>query len=151
MRKSVFSYIEKKYKTSPEYPWAKDDRDAVFRHSSNRKWFALVMEVGKEKLGLSGGGYVDAINLKIDDRMFHDILTREPGIFPAYHMNKEHWITVLLDGTVEEEKIFELIDTSFQATAPKPSKLTSAPPKNARTAASKSNERTSEKSLKKKK
>lgn len=62
---------------------------------------------------------------KIDDRMFHDILTREPGIFPAYHMNKEHWITVLLDGTVEEEKIFELIDTSFQATAPKPSKKSS--------------------------
>ncbi len=151
MRKSVFSYIEKKYKTSPEYPWAKDDRDAVFRHSGNRKWFALVMEVGKDKLGLSGGGYVDAINLKIDDRMFHDILTREPGIFPAYHMNKEHWITVLLDGTVEEEKIFELIDTSFQATAPKPSKLPSAPPKNARTAASKSHERTSEKSLEKKK
>ena len=83
------------------------------------------MEVGKEKLGLSGDGYVDAINLKIDDRMFHDILTREPGIFPAYHMNKEHWITVLLDGTVEEEKIFELIDTSFQATAPKPSKKSS--------------------------
>ncbi len=138
MRKSVFSYIEKKYKAFPEYPWAKDDKDAVFRHSGNRKWFALVMEVGKEKLGLPGAGYVDAVNLKISDRMFHDILTREPGIFPAYHMNKEHWITVLLDGTVEEEKIFELIDTSFQATAPKPSKLKAEAPKNAGASDSKS-------------
>ena len=116
MRKSVFSYIEKKYKTSPEYPWAKDDRDAVFRHSGNRKWFALVMEVGKEKLGLSGDGYVDAINLKIDDRMFHDILTREPGIFPAYHMNKTHWNSVILDGTVPEKEIRRMIAESFDLT-----------------------------------
>lgn len=122
MRESVFSYIEKKYQILPEYPWAKDDKDAVFRHGGNRKWFALVMEVGKEKLGLSGKGVVDAVNLKIDDRMFHDILTREPGIFPAYHMNKEHWITVILDGTVEEDKVFDLIDISFSATAPKKKK-----------------------------
>lgn len=117
MREKVFAYIKKKYKTSPEYPWAKYDRNAVFRHSDNKKWFALEMSVGREKLGLSGCGYVDVLNLKIDDRMFRDMLVQEDGIFPAYHMNKEHWITVLLDGTVEEGKVYDLIDTSFAATA----------------------------------
>ncbi|MCM1092147.1 MAG: MmcQ/YjbR family DNA-binding protein [Butyrivibrio sp.] len=122
MRETVFTYIKKKYKTSPEYPWAKYDSNAVFRHGDNGKWFALVMSVGREKLGLSGYGYVDVINLKIDDMMFRDILIRQEGIIPAYHMNKEHWITVLLDGTVEEDKVYDLIDVSFMATASKKKK-----------------------------
>lgn len=122
MRETVFSHIYRKYKASPEYPWENDDKDAVFRHSDNRKWFALVMEVKGEKMGLLGDKYVDAINLKIDDRMFHDVLTQRPGIFPAYHMNKAHWITVLLDGTVEADTVFDLIDVSFQATASKKKK-----------------------------
>lgn len=122
MKETVFTYIKKKYKTSPEYPWAKYDSNAVFRHSDNKKWFALVMSVGREKLGISGNGYVDVINLKIDDMMFRDILIRQEGIFPAYHMNKEHWITVLLDGTVEEDKVYDLIDASYAATASKKKK-----------------------------
>ena len=45
MRESVFEYIKKKYKVSPEYPWVKYDSNAVFRHTDNKKWFALVMDV----------------------------------------------------------------------------------------------------------
>ncbi len=117
MKDFVFEYIKKKYKVSPEYPWAKYDSNAVFRHTDNRKWFALVMDVQREKLGLHGGEYVDVVNLKVDDMFFRDMLIRQDGIFPAYHMNKQHWITVLLDGTVPEEKVFELIDMSFMVTA----------------------------------
>ena len=62
------------------------------------------------------------INLKIDDMVFKDALMQDRGIFPAYHMNKEHWITVLLDGTVEEAKVCGLIDLSFEATASKKKK-----------------------------
>lgn len=129
MRQSVFAYMKKNYKVSPEYPWRKYDTNAVFRHSDNRKWFALVMEVKREKLGLSGEGYVDAINLKIDDGMLKDVLVREKGILPAYHMNKEHWITVVLDGTVGEDKLHELIQLSFEATASKKKKEKMRPPK----------------------
>lgn len=129
MREAVFSYIKKKYKITPEYPWAKYDDNAVFRHNDNRKWFALVMSVERDKLGLSGQEYVDVVNLKIDDMMFRDVLVHERGIFPAYHMNKEHWITVLLDGTVKEDKVFDLIDVSFLATASKKKKDKSRPPK----------------------
>ena len=117
MRKAVFEYIKKKYKVSPEYPWAKYDNNAVFRHGDNKKWFALVMDVQRNKLGLRGEEYVDVVNLKVDDMLFRDMLIRQEGILPAWHMNKQHWITVLLDGTLPEEKVFGLIDMSFMATA----------------------------------
>lgn len=129
MREQVCAYIKKKYKISPEYPWAKYDGNAVFRHSDNQKWFALIMDVGRDKLGLPGQGYVDVINLKIEDGMFRDVLVQDAGIFPAYHMNKQHWITVILDGTVEEDRIFDLIDASFAATASKKKKTKIRPPK----------------------
>lgn len=117
MREQVFAYIKKQYKASPEYPWGTYENNAVFRHSDNKKWFALVLEVGRDKLGLEGSGRVDAVNLKIDDRMLREVLMQDKGILPAYHMNKEHWISVLLDGTVKEEKVYDLIDASFLATA----------------------------------
>ena len=129
MREKVYAYIKKKYNIFPEYPWEKYDDNAVFRHGDNKKWFALIMGVGKDKLGLSGNEYVDVINLKIDDMMFRDVLVHTEGILPAYHMNKEHWITVLLDGTVEENKVFDLIDVSFLATASKKKKAIIRPPK----------------------
>ena len=129
MRETIFAYIKKKYKVSPEYPWAKYDGNAVFRHSDNKKWFALVMGVEKNKLGLSGSEYVDVINLKIDDMVFRDILVQQEGILPGYHMNKEHWISVFLDGTVEEAKVYDLIDASFLATASKKKKAKIRPPK----------------------
>ena len=128
-RQTVFDYIKKKYKVLPEYPWRRYDSNAVFRHNDNKKWFALVMEMQRDKLGFSGTEYVDVVNLKIDDMFFRDMIIRENGILPAYHMNKMHWITVLLDGTVAEEKIFELIDMSFLATASAKKKEKVRPPK----------------------
>ena len=128
-RQGVFEYIKKKYKVLPEYPWRRYDQNAVFRHSDNKKWFALVMDVQREKLGLSGAGIVDVINLKIDDMFFRDMIIREAGIMPAYHMNKMHWITVLLDGTVPEERVRELIGMSFLATASARKKEKIRPPK----------------------
>ncbi len=128
MRDRIFAYIKKKYKANPEYPWGEDD-GAVLRHEDNRKWFALVMNIGRDKLGLTGEERVDVVNLKIDDMAFKDVLMQDKGIFPAYHMNKEHWITVLLDGTVEEGQIRNLIDLSFTATASKKKKTKIRPAK----------------------
>ena len=129
MRQTVFDYIKKKYRVLPEYPWRKYDGNAVFRHTDNNKWFALVMDVDASSLGLPGGASVDVIDLKIDDLFFRDMLIREDGILPAYHMNKMHWITVLLDGTVPDEKVYDLLDMSFLATASAKKKETIRPPK----------------------
>lgn len=129
MRQEIFDYIKKKYKVSPEYPWQKYDNNAVFRHSDNNKWFALVMCVQRCKLGLPGEDYADVINLKVNDMFFRDMIIQEDGIMPAYHMNKQHWISVLLDGTVAEDRIFDLIHMSFLATASTKQKEKIRPPK----------------------
>ena len=99
IRNSIDRYIKDQYGAEPEYPWPKYNQHAVYRHQDNKKWFALIMEVDRDKLGLSGSGSVSVINLKIDDVFFRDVIIKEAGIMPAYHMNKQHWITVLLDGT----------------------------------------------------
>ncbi|MBR3166038.1 MAG: MmcQ/YjbR family DNA-binding protein [Lachnospiraceae bacterium] len=128
-RQMVYDYIKQKYKVLPEYPWRKYGGNAVFRHSDNNKWFALVMDIQRDRVGLAGEEYVDVINLKVDDMFFRDLIIQENGIMPAYHMNKMHWISVLLDGTVPEERVFDLIDMSFLATASAKKKEKIRPPK----------------------
>lgn len=120
-RKDLTIYIIKRYGAEPEYLWAKHPNFAVFRHGGNRKWFAVVMDIPKNKLGLMGTETLDIVNLKCDPRLSGS-LRGEPGIFPAYHMNKENWITVALDGSVPDDKLKTLLDISHGATAPKPRK-----------------------------
>ena len=116
-RQTLYDHINNKYRVSPEYPWRRYPANAVFRHKDNRKWFALIMTVGRDKLGFDNREPVDVVNLKIDDMFFRDIIIQEEGIMPAYHMNKLHWIAVLLDGTVPDERVYDLLDISYTATA----------------------------------
>ncbi|MCR4688955.1 MAG: MmcQ/YjbR family DNA-binding protein [Saccharofermentans sp.] len=119
MRDKIDAYITEQYGAAAEFPWEQYGGHAVYRHSSNRKWFALIMKVARDKVGAKGEGLIDVINLKVDDIPMREVLFEDEGIMPAYHMNKNHWITVLLDGTVPEETVRALIDVSFNATAPK--------------------------------
>ncbi|MBQ3151775.1 MAG: MmcQ/YjbR family DNA-binding protein [Clostridia bacterium] len=115
-REQLIKYIAQTYGSDAEYPWASAPRYAVFRHANNRKWFAVIMDISKTKLGLPDDETVDVMNIKCDPLLIGS-LYEETGIFPAYHMNKNYWISVLLDGSVEEEKIRWLIDLSFDLTA----------------------------------
>ena len=94
-------------------------RAAVFRHTGNRKWFALMMEVPRDKLGLAGTEKLDIVNVKCDPILIAS-LRGEPGIFPAYHMNKTSWITAAPEGSVPAETIELLLDVSYELTKPKP-------------------------------
>ena len=109
-RKELESYIVDKYSVEPEYPWQSAPSFAVFRHSNNKKWFAVIMTITKDKLGFDSTENIDIVNLKCDPLMN---VTSEAGVFPAYHMSKTHWISVALDGTVEKEKLEWLLDLSF--------------------------------------
>ena len=112
-------YIQSEYGAAPEHPWADEPEFAVFRHESNRKWFALFMTVARFRLGLPGEGDIAVVNLKADPRLIGS--QREKlGFFPAYHMNKEHWLTAALDGSAPEDEIKALLAMSFGLTAPKP-------------------------------
>lgn len=116
-RTEIEEYIRDMYNTKAEYPWPKYPDNTVFRHESNRKWFALIMRVQKEKLGLPENGVADIINLKSDPLLIGSFLS-EKGIFPAYHMNKNHWLSAALDGSADDELIKMLLDMSYEQTKP---------------------------------
>lgn len=128
-RDAVLNYVKKKYQVQPDYPWKGELINAVLRHKDNQKWFGLVMEVERKKLGLSGEEMCCVINVKTADQMFHDMLIQRQGYFPGYHMNKEKWITILLDGTVPFDEVCNMIDASYQATASKEKKQKTRPAK----------------------
>ena len=107
------------FQVKPDFPWEHFSRYqsyGAFRHTSNRKWFALIMNVKREVLDRDGNtSLIDILNVKIPPAQ-GDELRQIPGIYPAYHMNHKTWISVVLDETLPDEKILELIDTSYQLT-----------------------------------
>lgn len=122
-REKLEKFIADYFGAAAEYPWSDAPNFAVFRHAENKKWFALFMDVKKNKLGLTGESLLDVVNLKCDPMMI-GTLQGERGIFPAYHMNKTHWITVALDGSAAEDMIKMLVSMSFDFTALKTSSRT---------------------------
>lgn len=113
-RQELFKHVLETYRVEPDYPW--DGKEyGVMRHLRSRKWFCVVMNVGADKLGLNSEMRMDVINLKAHPAAIGS-LRLQPGIFPAYHMNKAHWITVALNGYLPPEEIFSLIDESYQLT-----------------------------------
>lgn len=117
LKKQVFEYIKAAYGGEEEHPWIKFPDYAVFRHGDNKKWYALVMNISKSKLGFEDDTNVDIINLKLDDLLLRDYLINQEGILRGYHISRGNWISVLLDGTVPLERITGLIDISFRVTA----------------------------------
>ncbi len=118
MREKLFARIEREYGITPDYPFQLDDVTAVFRLEMRGKWFAIFMRVSGEKLGFPDCAERDVVNVKCnpDEASF---LHSADGILPAYHMNKTHWITVLLDGSVSENMAFALLENSYALVAEK--------------------------------
>ena len=129
LRDSVFKYIKDKYMADPEYLWGRYPGYAVFRHEDNNKWFAVVMDVARDKVGLSGEERIDILDIKVSDPLFADALVSQKGFCRGYHLNKANWVTVFLDGTVSMKTICSLIDDSFMATASAQKKEKIRPPK----------------------
>ena len=113
-RDELIGYVSERFSADPEWPWADDN--FVFRHAGNRKWFAVSMRVPYARLGLPREGIADIVDVKCPPLLM-DAYRKQPGILPGYHMNKDHWITVLLDGTAEDALVKELLEISFDQTA----------------------------------
>ena len=112
-RDMIFKFAAENFGARPEYLWEKYPDYAVFRRSDNNKWFAVIMNITKDKLGLDSKDEIDIIDLKCDPLMIGSARISD-GVFPAYHMNKDHWITILLDGTAEDELIYSHIALSYE-------------------------------------
>lgn len=129
LRQQIFDYVNKKYGTDPEYPWARYPTYAVLRHDDNKKWYALVMNIDYKKIDFEKCGIVDVINVKLDDVLLRDMLIQKSGFYPGYHISRGSWISIVLDGTVDIKDIENLVDISFKLTASKKKLQKIRPPK----------------------
>ncbi len=111
----VLRYVLEQYGTVPEFLWEKTPQNGVLRHKGNRKWYAAILRVPKQKLGFAEAGEVEVLNVKCGPIMAGSLRDHE-RFFAAYHMNKEHWISLLLNGTIPMRQICDLIDLSFEMT-----------------------------------
>ena len=123
-RQIFFELYESTFRTLPDYPFEEDFETAVFRHTDSHKWYAIVMRVSRRKFGLESDEIVDVVNLKLPTEMFGSFGVSD-GVYPAYHMNKLHWVSVLLPDAPTEVVAF-LTNVSFEATK---SKIGSKPKK----------------------
>ena len=108
-------YITDTYGAVAEYMWEKYPTFAVYRHRNNKKWFAVIMKIPKRRLGIDGEGEIDIVNLKCADEIIFS-MQQEDGIYPAYHMNKSHWLSVSLDGSVPDDTVAWLLGISYDLT-----------------------------------
>ena len=121
-RQELAAYLTETYGTTGEYLFARYPNVQVFRHNGKKKWFAVLMDIPRKNLGLEGENQISVVNLKCDTKLIGSFRI-EPGIYPSWHMNKAHWLTVALDGTVEDEKIKFLVDMSYDLTLGQKEKL----------------------------
>lgn len=112
-RTTVLDYALEKYATVPEYLWIPFPNYAVLRRADNKKWYAIIMDVPKNSLGLNGNERVDILDIKCN-AFVREMLLRQKGFLSAYHLNRENWITALLDGSVDTTTLLDLIDQSYQ-------------------------------------
>ena len=119
-KQQFFSYCLSAHSTSPDYPFEGDFETAVFRHSGSRKWYAIVMRVSRRKFGFDSDEVIDVVNLKLPTEMFGSFGASD-GVYPAYHMNKLHWVSVLLPDSPDDIVEF-LLNVSFEATKSKAKK-----------------------------
>ena len=113
-KQQFLEYCLNTYGTSPDYPFDKDFETAVLRHTDNKKWYAIVMRVSRRKFGMNSDEMIDVVNLKLPTEMFGSFGATD-GVYPAYHMNKLHWISVLLPDAPDDVVQF-LVNVSFEAT-----------------------------------
>ena len=113
-KQEFLEYCLNIYGTSPDYPFDGDFETAVLRHADNRKWYAIVMKVSRRKFGFDSDDVIDVVNLKLPTEMFGSFGASD-GVYPAYHMNKLHWISVLLPDAPDDIVQF-LANVSFEAT-----------------------------------
>ena len=116
-KQEFLRYCLNTYGTSPDYPFDEDFETAVLRHVSNRKWYAIAMKVSRRKFTFESDEVIDVVNLKLPTEMFGSFGAAE-GVYPAYHMNKLHWISVLLPDAPDDMIRF-LVNVSFEATKDK--------------------------------
>ena len=105
-RDDVIKYCLELPEVYEDYPFSDDSISVTMKHKNNKKWFALLMNVK----GL------DYLNIKTDPEYSELLRKTYEYIIPAYHMNKEHWNTIILSEKCDKELVEQLIEQSYDLT-----------------------------------
>ena len=108
----LIQYAYDKYSDSPEYLWKRFPNNAILRRKDSKKWYAAILTVNKNKLGFDENKEVEVVDIHAKAQDIPE-LVKTKNIYPGYHMNKKHWITVILDGSMPMDQVFKLIDKSY--------------------------------------
>ena len=108
-------HIYTQYGDKPDFPWKKFDGYGVFKNSCNGKWYALIMPIEQNKLNQNLSGKIEIVNIKLDKNKIQNHV-KQRGFYPAYHMNKINWITLVLNETISDDVLYNLIDESYSFT-----------------------------------
>lgn len=108
----VVEYVKEKYNRELEFLWDDTPDTAIWRRPDNKKWFGIIQTIPMKKLGVESDEIVEILNLKGTPEKIASIVDGK-RFYPAWHMNKKHWYTVILNGSVDLEEIVEGIDTSY--------------------------------------
>jgi len=109
--------IFEKYGEAPDCPFKKAEGYNVFRCAQTKKWYALTANIprhlvtGEKPEDPENAPRADIMNVKASPERY-DELMRTPAVFPGYHMDHKNWISVVLDGTLPDGFILELIAES---------------------------------------
>ena len=115
LSKLVIAYAKDKYGDELEFLWDKFPKNAVLRCKDNAKWYAALLTVQKDKLGLAGEGEVEILDLRADSSDIERLVDGK-RYFSGYHMNKKHWISLNMEACITPEEICAFIDKSFEKT-----------------------------------
>ncbi len=111
VRDRVISLFLDKYGIEGEMPWSDDNTSIVFRSNKNKKWIGIMMDIPPSRLKMQGEENVDVINLKHTQSKIPSLIDNR-YIFPAWHMNKKTWITVLLSSDLDWDFFSSLVEES---------------------------------------
>lgn len=113
LKDNYIAWIKSQFGAEPDFPWPDDAPWSFVFRCPNEKWFALVMRIKYRQLGLTGDEEVWVVNMKASQDEIPNLIDKK-SIFPAWHMNKKHWITVLLTAVTDFEKLCELTQKSWE-------------------------------------
>lgn len=111
IKKKLLDYVLKKYGTKPISPW-EDYPTYITLNAENKKWYGLIMNIPYKLIADNKEGNVEVINIKLEPDKIESLIDYS-NFFPAYHMNKKYWITILLNSDIAFEQITDLIDESY--------------------------------------
>lgn len=110
--KKIIKYIKSKYNDELEFLWKKSPNNAVVRRKDSAKWYAVFMTLSKNKLGFASNKIVEILNLHLKPQKAEELIMTG-RYFPAYHMNKNHWISIILDENTDFAELCMFLDESY--------------------------------------